>query len=306
MAPRQPQYTRDQLVTIISDFYTFLTKLHIPTSALKHPPPEGWPSITPETTRGFKKSPFAIEVLRHLPYIDEKDAGEMITHIHYKCDVVDWSARSPEDFTHEGNERFPTGEMGTRFWAEDNEATMRRRREERDAELGVDGSNDEGTAEVESQNHTVNNGRRDSQQQDPGSSDEDEEDSDLESEWDDGPEAADYPNFIGLAQGYESGGRDLVLDVYKGVIYEDMIRFQHLGSHDVESFFAKLRDQYEKLELVPIRGEMLEAEVDDQDDEEMEEYRAIYRSHGWPGEGFRKEEALEAVERCRLRREGEE
>lgn len=37
------------------------------------------------------------------------------------------------------------------------------------------------------------------------------------------------------------------------------------------------------------------------DDDEVNDYREIYRSHGWPVDGFRKEEALAAVEMVRQR-----
>jgi hypothetical protein len=98
---KPPRLSREELVTIISDFYTFLTTFYIPSSSLKHPPPGGWPNITLETTKGFNKAPYAIDLMKHLPYIDEAGAQEMITNIHYKCDVVDYSVLTAEDFASE-------------------------------------------------------------------------------------------------------------------------------------------------------------------------------------------------------------
>ncbi|KAJ4339558.1 hypothetical protein N0V95_007748 [Ascochyta clinopodiicola] len=271
MPPITPRYTRDEIVTIITDFYTFLTRLHIPASALKYPPVEGWPNITPETTKGFNKSPLVIDVIKHLPYIDEAHAGDMVTNIHYKCNVIDWSVLTATDFTAQGKTSFPwsKGEMGLRYWIEEIEA---------------------------------------SKQENPGNDDSDE--SEVDEDWDyfdcgDDPEKNDVPNLIGIAKGYESGGRNFVLDVYKGVVYEDIIRCQQMRGVDLMKFFQGLREQYEKLDLVPIQGDFFESESGEDGDEEIDDYREIYFSHGWPGEGFRKEEALAAVEALRLRREEE-
>jgi hypothetical protein len=46
---------------------------------------------------------------------------------------------------------------------------------------------------------------------------------------------------------------------------------------------------------------MLEADY-----EEVNEYREIYRSRGWPGVNFKKEEALAAVDIVRQRKEAED
>ncbi|KAI1804047.1 hypothetical protein F4811DRAFT_521986 [Daldinia bambusicola] len=91
-----PRYTRDEYVAIINDFYTFLTRMHIADSALEHPPDEGWRNITPEKCSGFGKTAFVIDLLKHLPYI--QGGMENDVDIHYKCNVVDYSALTPEDF----------------------------------------------------------------------------------------------------------------------------------------------------------------------------------------------------------------
>lgn len=287
MHPTHPRIDRDEIVRIITNFYTFLTKLHIPESALKHPPPRGWPNITPETTESFNKSPLVVDLIKHLPYIDEKDAREMITHIQYKCDVIDWSVRTAEDFTREGADENPSAEMGIRFWINEIEEEQKRRDES--------GENDD----------------KDQEDHHDDSNDSDEDDEDNESDgrgedWEyfsagEDPEITDRPNLIGIAQGYESGGRDFALDVFKGVVYDDMIRCGFLGGSNVEDFFQDLQEKYENLELIPLRGEMLEGDGD-----EMNEYREIYRRYGWPGDDFRKEEALAAVEVVRQRIEKEE
>jgi hypothetical protein len=95
---RPPRLPRDELIATITSFYTFLTSMYLPSSALKLPPPEGGHSITPETTRGLNKSALVVDLMRHLPYIDDSRKGEMKTMIHYKSDVVDYSVDTERKF----------------------------------------------------------------------------------------------------------------------------------------------------------------------------------------------------------------
>jgi hypothetical protein len=113
-----------------------------------------------------------------------------------------------------------------------------------------------------------------------------------------------------LALGYESGGRSIVLDVFKGIIHEDVERCNLLPGVEVESFFEDLREKYERLEYVPVRGEFYEdvSEIEDEGGENeatSKQFKRIYRKFGWPGEGYRKAEALAAVEAHRRSLDGE-
>ena len=88
-------YSRDQYVAAITEFYELVTSLYIPRSALKFPPPGGWPNITPENCAGFGKSDFVVDLLKHLPYISggrvillDTAAGEAIEEV-IRCDRVD-------------------------------------------------------------------------------------------------------------------------------------------------------------------------------------------------------------------------
>lgn len=74
----------------------------------------------------------------------------------------------------------------------------------------------------------------------------------------DDPEDTVLANLIVLAQGYESGGHGIVLDVFKEVIYEGSIRSDLSDGDGVESYFQELQDKFRRLEMVPIRGEMFE------------------------------------------------
>lgn len=73
-APPPPlSYDRDDVVREVTAFYTFLTKMYLPSSLLRIPPPEGWSSITPEKYAWLKKTPTVIDLMRHLPYISRED-----------------------------------------------------------------------------------------------------------------------------------------------------------------------------------------------------------------------------------------
>lgn len=54
---------------MLLSFYRFLTALHYDITDLKVPPPEGWPGFTPGECAHFR-SDDAIQVLRHLPYLN--------------------------------------------------------------------------------------------------------------------------------------------------------------------------------------------------------------------------------------------
>ncbi|KAJ4110266.1 hypothetical protein NW768_012026 [Fusarium equiseti] len=74
-------------------FYNFLTTLHFDEKDLKVPPPEGWPHLTPEFCRHFKAD-HTIEVLRHLPYFDQRTK----VNIHRGSTLLDYTSFTREDF----------------------------------------------------------------------------------------------------------------------------------------------------------------------------------------------------------------
>lgn len=296
----RPRLTRDQLVTIISDFYIFITKLHIPSSALKFPPEDGWPNITLETTKNCGKSPIVIDLIKHLPYIDDTMAFEEMYDIHYKSDVVDYSIYTPEMFK---PDCFEYGEMGLQYCFEEFE---RRKAEEHVEEEEDDEEEDEDDNDEEEDSDIQ-------EEDDNGIQGEEANDSGVDEMWDeeedwwngDDPDELVMPNMIVLAQGHESGGRNIVLDVFKGTIHEDIIRCIQVSPVTVEEFFEDLRKQWEKLNLVPCLGEIHEVGSDYEGDD-VKPFIDTYREHGWPGEGFRKEEALAAIMECKRQLEERE
>ncbi|KAK6700787.1 hypothetical protein SNK04_010725 [Fusarium graminearum] len=111
----------------------------------------------------------------------------------------------------------------------------------------------------------------------------------------------DPGDVICIAEGYESYGRGLWLLVNDCEIIEDMLKADTLSSVPVEEFFAKLKDQYERLQLIPgedkvsIEAENVperherisEEEVNSQSvewrtDLDVQYIRQVYRDYGWP------------------------
>ncbi|RYP18017.1 hypothetical protein DL767_009917 [Monosporascus sp. MG133] len=100
--------SRDKYIAAITDCYTVTTSLHIPRSALKRAPPGGWPNIMPESCVGFGKSDFVVDLLKHLPYIIDGEPRSFAAQVHYKCNVLDYSVVSPEEFS---SRRLKLGEL---------------------------------------------------------------------------------------------------------------------------------------------------------------------------------------------------
>lgn len=126
--------------------------------------------------------------------------------------------------------------------------------------------------------------------------------------------AVDPADVIYIATGYESGGRQFLLDVHRGEMSEDIIRCDVVGGVDVQEFFDKLKEEYRSLRIIPYAGcvsleaerlpeceeEITEAEICAQSggwgsDLDAQYVRQLYRSYGWP-DAFRREEAFKAME----------
>lgn len=87
-----------RLVTPFYDHYKFLTRLWMPESSITCPPQSGWPDITADILGPvLRKTGFAIDVLRHLPYIEGGVPRlKNRTNINYRCGVVNYSTFTPE------------------------------------------------------------------------------------------------------------------------------------------------------------------------------------------------------------------
>ena len=69
----EPVYSRDEVVSEVTAFYEFCIGLWIPESALKRPPPGGWPDIDNKRYAWLGKDDTVIDLMRHLPFIYKED-----------------------------------------------------------------------------------------------------------------------------------------------------------------------------------------------------------------------------------------
>jgi hypothetical protein len=66
-----PAYDQQEIITGLTDFYSFLSNLpYIEPSAVLTPPSTGWPNITRQNFCRLGKNGEVINLLKHLPYID--------------------------------------------------------------------------------------------------------------------------------------------------------------------------------------------------------------------------------------------
>ena len=117
-----------------------------------------------------------------------------------------------------------------------------------------------------------------------------------------------------IASGYESGGREFILDVLHGEIIEDIIRYDTCDPVDVKEFLDDLKNKFRSLELIPCPGretlitaaepenaaaiseDQVRAQTEDWGtDLDLQFVRQIYRQYGWPHE-FRRAEAIGFIE----------
>ena len=66
-------YDRDQVIAAVTDYYEFLTRLHVKNEDIRRPPPEGWPEITQARLSKLGKTDKAIDLLKLLPYVQNDD-----------------------------------------------------------------------------------------------------------------------------------------------------------------------------------------------------------------------------------------
>jgi hypothetical protein len=72
MAQIAPTISRDEIIEIVSNFYTFLTAHpFLPGDSIKKPQSEGWPEEYRDIWRKMSRSEEVIDLLAHLPYIDD-------------------------------------------------------------------------------------------------------------------------------------------------------------------------------------------------------------------------------------------
>ena len=87
---RPSAYSRDEVVREVTSFYVFLTKLYIPFSAVRFPPPGGWPTIDTTLYAFLRKDATVIDLIRHLPYISRLDAYNGTYEVYWRTAAVDY------------------------------------------------------------------------------------------------------------------------------------------------------------------------------------------------------------------------
>jgi hypothetical protein len=80
MMRNMPRLSQEHLVAIMVDFYNFFVRFYIPCSSLKHPPLEGWPNITTETTKNLGKNEFRHSLLK-IRLVLEKNEGNVVASL---------------------------------------------------------------------------------------------------------------------------------------------------------------------------------------------------------------------------------
>ena len=63
------EYSQDETVQVIRDYYEFLASMYMDPSRIIHPPEGGWPALTPTNLEGFNKTDEVVELLGCLSYI---------------------------------------------------------------------------------------------------------------------------------------------------------------------------------------------------------------------------------------------
>jgi len=95
------QYSQDETVEAVREYYQFLCKMYLEDHLLLEPPPEGWPSITDERVRAIGKSDEVAALLRRLPYISSEAGYNYRSEIGSRFFCADWQCILPKNFTDE-------------------------------------------------------------------------------------------------------------------------------------------------------------------------------------------------------------
>jgi hypothetical protein len=87
---------RERITVPFTALYELLERLWLPDGAVLHPPPGGWPGIAIEDSATWGKSPFAMDIIRHLPFIDYKGQLDRM-FIGFRASVVNYTISRSHD-----------------------------------------------------------------------------------------------------------------------------------------------------------------------------------------------------------------
>ena len=96
-------YDRDQVVAAVTDYYDFLSRLHIKPEDIRRPPSGGWPDnvISQQRFSKLGMSAKVIDLLRHLPYV-QNDDNYLPIPITSMCACSDYTGAMFQDEVEEG------------------------------------------------------------------------------------------------------------------------------------------------------------------------------------------------------------
>jgi hypothetical protein len=82
-------YSREDAVAAVRSYYEFLAFMGaIPESAVLEPPTSGWAELSSEALSALEKDETVIDLLKHLPYIDDRVDGN--TEIAFKTKAINY------------------------------------------------------------------------------------------------------------------------------------------------------------------------------------------------------------------------
>jgi hypothetical protein len=325
-------FDRDATVAAIRDYYHFLTKMYLDGDRIMEPPPGGWPDITPEIMRPLKKSDAVVDLLRHLPYINDSGTrnDQRVHMVPYgpsavwpdmARDLVSGIEPATVLFCTDGDGGsgniwpggIPSGCAGltdTSSNDEDNDVILLLDTErdciwwmECPTEVEHEGVWELVTVEEERGDANTPVVVEDVALDDPDdqvrSDDEDndscpfEEESPLTSDDETGSFHDDAED------GEDSQGSDEERDNHEEDQSPQWIKDEYCPSWDVTEFFDKLKRHFRQLDFVPISPTEVIEGWEPRSEELVEELKPIYRKHGWPDlEVYRKEECLAEVKKA--------
>ncbi|KJZ75291.1 hypothetical protein HIM_05217 [Hirsutella minnesotensis 3608] len=96
-------------------------------------------------------------------------------------------------------------------------------------------------------------------------------------------------NFVYLAWGRETGGRELILNVKDSEITEDVLEMDTLPPRGIVEYLNELEEAHISKEKVLAQSECWGSDLD------IQYLRQLYRQHGWP-EAIRRKDAENAAE----------
>jgi hypothetical protein len=94
-----------EFVTLLTDYYEFCNRVFWDDSVVAEAPNNGWPSITQSTMANLHKNDAAIELLRHMPFVDfERPEVAYEKHVVMKnTRIQDYRSKKIQDRIRDGN-----------------------------------------------------------------------------------------------------------------------------------------------------------------------------------------------------------